>query len=106
MTLLAVKYNGNLVFSNLHILQRAAFLVNDWDMEVAHSVAATAGDTVVFYLLNFEAIIIGGGVVGVMMLCRSETDNWSRILQISLWANASATVRLLPYDVEVLGSNL
>jgi len=41
-----------------------------------------------------------------MMLCRSETDNWSRILQISLWANASATVRLLPYDVEVLGSNL
>jgi len=43
-----------LTFSNFRILQRAAFLENDRDMEVAHSVAATAGDTVVLYLLNLK----------------------------------------------------
>lgn len=44
----SAKYNAHLTFSNFCILQRAVFLENDREMEVAHSVAATAGDTEVF----------------------------------------------------------
>lgn len=58
------KHNAHFVFSIFCILQRALFLENDSEMEVAHSVAATAGDTEVFYLLivNFKATVnwIGG----------------------------------------------
>lgn len=58
------KHNAHFVFFIFCILQRALFLENDSEMEVAHSVAATAGDTEVFYLLvvNFKATVnwIGG----------------------------------------------
>jgi len=43
------KHNVHFAFSILCILQRALFLENDTEMEVAHSVAATAGDTEVFF---------------------------------------------------------
>jgi hypothetical protein len=44
------KRNVHFAFSILCILQRAVFLENDTEMEVAHSVAATAGDTEVFFI--------------------------------------------------------
>jgi hypothetical protein len=48
-----ITINAHLEFSIACILQRALFLENDSEMEVAHSAAATAGDTEVFLLIKF-----------------------------------------------------
>lgn len=46
------------------LLQRAAFLENDRDMEVAHSVAAIAGDTAVsFKIFTKWRIAFANGVM-------------------------------------------
>jgi hypothetical protein len=49
-----ITINSHWEFSIVCIFQRALFLENDSEMEVAHSAAATAGDTEVFLLIKFK----------------------------------------------------